>query len=154
VEGTEGMSYFMLLLLGIQFYMVQALCYVISTFLQRWIHFPFKLSEVKLRYSFRGTGLIYIHPSLFRNLKRAKRWQTWTSANPVISTLQFSEPLSRLFNVCREKHLFRFLNGLHAFVLCDLLQNWASCHNFLQICFKIRVKLQFIPMTLGWGLVS
>ena len=38
---------------------------------QRLNHFSFKLSEAKFRQSFRVTGLIYIHPSLFRVSKRA-----------------------------------------------------------------------------------
>ena len=67
VGSSKGMSFFVLCFIKHSIlHGVSPVLYNLDMF-QRFSHFLFKLSEVKFRHSFQGTGLIYIHPSLFRS---------------------------------------------------------------------------------------
>ena len=56
-------------------HMFEVLCNAISTFVQRWNHFPFKLSELRFRRRVRHGGRSYLYPSIlfFAISKRVKR---------------------------------------------------------------------------------
>ena len=62
-----GMSYFSLLSLfkTSNVYIIKVLYNATSTFGQIWNHFPFKLSEVRVRHSFRLGGTSDLYPSFF-----------------------------------------------------------------------------------------